>query len=219
MTITVPASALNFHNFMFEPVKVARGRKFKGFAYFLGCSIRQAGPFSMYDCAKLWDPAAKRFVYANADFCEEVDVPAEEVMAAKLAYVQHDIDGIVNYATANCKGDENDVNKFILNIAKKKYSQEFLNVVFRSQLKITVDVAAEVERTLQWAMSLKTRPMELFGKFCPGGKPLPLEKKIVIAYKALVKKGITLQDDFQMVWSLNCTLLGIPEKILNKIQA
>lgn len=217
--ITIPASACSLYAITFEPVKVERGRKFKGFAYYIDCMVCHAGPYSTYDRARLWDPAAKRFVYANAEFCMDAsEISDEQKIADKTAFIQHKIDGIVNYAKANCTGTKDDLNRFILNIAKKQFSVEFINAVIRPQLDINVDVASEVEKTLQWAMSLKTRPMFLYGKYCAGGKPLALEKKLRIALKALTKKGITVHEDFNMVWSLNCTLLGVSEKVLNKLQ-
>ena len=219
MNVVVPISALKFVNHInFEPVNITQGRKFKGFAYFLGTSISQYFQ-NVYCKAKLWDPEQKKYVYANSDFCNGINIPAEKREADMLAFIQTDIDGIIAYAKANCRSnDENDVKKFIVNIAKKKYSTEFINAVLYSQLKITTDVAAIVEKTLQWAINLKSRPMHIYGKFCPGGKLLPMSKRIKLAYNCLAKKGITIHEDFNVAWRFNCMIFEVPERYISKYE-
>lgn len=202
--------------FTFVPVRVARGRKWKGeLAYMLTiqdssfCLYHGRGGYIQSETAKMWDPATKRFVYANADFVEDVELPAEQVEAARKEYVDLQIRGTIAWCKSK-KPDapEAEIMQFARNCIRKQHP-EFDVYLVEYGLTDRRDVVDAVERTLSWAMQLKTRPCFMYGRHCPGGRPLPDEKKIRIARKSLHTKGIDLLDGFAEAWELSLTIRGL----------
>ena len=203
-------SALSSCTFAFVPVRIARGRKFKGFAYDLRIETCTSVAYNVdVYSTKLWDPVNCRYAYANPEFCIEDDsVAAADIAIAKLAYIKHTITSTIEWCKQQKPDNECEALAFARNILRKRHPEMMpaINVM----LPDNRDVAAEVERTLQWASNLKTRECWLYGKHCPGGKPLAPERKVSIALKSLTRRGVTALDGFNEVWQLTLTTMGLP---------
>lgn len=194
----------------FKPVNVNRGRKFKGFAYFLGCTYTNEIAWRVTaESTKLWDPAEKRYVYANPDFCEDATVEASKVEADLNDYIKTTIDGTLRWCRSQKpSAAESEVKQFARNVLRKQHPEmlEFIDATIADQR----DVVAEIERTLEWAMALTTRACWMYGRWCAGGRPLPVERKVRSALNALSKRGITQLDGFDEAWTFSLTVRGLP---------
>ena len=194
----------------FTPVLISRGRKFRGKAYFLG-DVR-CGSFGNQN-AKLWDPAAKRYVWANVDFCDEDEsVTPEQVATDKEAYSKAVIEDTIKWCR-ECKSGapEDEVMQFARNVLRKYHPEIDESKLVANDLGDRRDLSIEVEKTLNWAIQLTTRPCWMYGHYCKGGRPLPTEKKIRIAYKSLTKKGLTQKADFEAVWTFLLSMMGLAQ--------
>ena len=88
-------------SFNFFPVRVTRGRKWRGeLAYYISsnCSSFQLygwtgrGGHIYTETAKLWEPVSKKYVYANADFVEDVEQDPAKTCADKAEYIKATIE-------------------------------------------------------------------------------------------------------------------------------
>lgn len=205
-TLSDAISACSFH---FTPVRVSRGRKFKGFAYDLGVEYSHAVAYNVMSYStKMWDPSTKSFVYANPDFCvKDNSITDEEINAAKLEYVKSTIESTIAWCKSKSP-NEAEAMKFARNVLRKHHPE--MIACIDVYLPDNRDVVSEIEKTLQWAANLKTRECWMYGKHCPGGKPLSNERKVTIALKALTKRGVTVLNGFHEVWELTLTTMGLP---------
>lgn len=185
----------------FIPVVVNRGRKFRGKAY----SIGQVCCGSFINSSKLWDPANKRFVYANCEFVERDNTVSQaQVDADWQAYSKHFIDRTCEW----CRSQKPDAPIEEL----ESWSRAIL-LKRHPELKAEIDailpdrrsVHGEIVSTLRWAHSLKTRSCYMYGKYCPGGKPYPLRKVLDIARRALAKRGVDKLPGFDIAWQEETT--------------
>lgn len=194
--------------FNFIPVKIERGRKFRGMAYLLSGEIECRGNCYTYDSAKLWDPDSKKIVYANLEFCNDVTMPDAEIQAAKEEYVTCTIDSTVQWCRSTKPNlSQEELEKFARNVLLKHHAD--MKPVIDEVLPDKRDVGAEVQKTLNWAMTLKTQPCWIYGRWCAGGKPLPDDRKVHAAWKALHNKGIDKLDGFEDAWTMACSVMGL----------
>jgi len=210
----------NTPSFSFIPVKVTKGRKWKGEGYMLD-SFESS--FQLYgwhggagrrvtETAKIWDPAAKRIAYASCSFCEDRDADTSKVEADRKEYIDLTIQSTISWCRSRKpNAEESEVLSFARNVLRKNHPEmiDAINVAAPD----TRDVVSEIERTVTWAMGLKTRPCYMYGRHCPGGKPLPDKKKVAIALKSLTNKGITKLEGFSKAWELILTLKGLRKEL------
>lgn len=205
--------------FTFQPVNVSRGRKFRGFAYFI-CSYdasfavyRGRGGYIQNEKAKLWDPVTEQFVYATADFCDDVEQDESITLEAKRKFIEKTIKSTVDWcASKNPSAPEAEIKRFARNVLRKHYPG--MAPAIDEALPDQRDIAEEIQKTVSWAITLVTKPCNMYGKYCPGGKPLPPKKKVEIAYKALQKKGIASNPQFHDVWNMVLTVFGLPTNVV-----
>lgn len=192
---------------VFTPVIVNKGRKFRGKAYLIGDSYVFSTWQSETTYLKMWDPISKSIVSANEDFCEEDNsVPPEKIKSDCEEYIKWTFESTYAWCMEKRNGDETAAKQFARNILLKRFPS--LKDQITEEFPDQRDVAEEIQRTLQWAMNLKTRETFMYGRHCPGGKPLPLKKKLAIAYNSLERKKMTAREEFKDLWNLNLTLLG-----------
>lgn len=204
-TTTTPAA----ESFTFKPVRVTRSRSFRGFGYYVGeGGISQpAWCVTIYE-AKIWDPVNKRIAYVNSDYLEDCEVPADKLEADRKSYIDHTIQGTISWCRSQSAGKaEAEVLRFARNVLRKRHPE--LMSFIDEAAPDTRDVVVEVQRTFQWAMGLTTKSCWMYGRFCPGGKPLSNSRKVNAARKALEKKGITKLDGFQEAWEVTLTMAGL----------
>ena len=196
----------------FTPVAVNRGRKFRGKAYYLG-DVRY-GNFGAQN-AKLWDAVNKKYVWANVDFClDDETVTPEQVAADKAAYQKDVIDDTIRWCRERKQNaSEDEVMQFARNVLRKYHPEIDETLLQANNLNDRRDLSIEVEKTLNWAIKLTTKACWMYGRYCKGGRPLPDEKKIRIAYKALVRKGLTQKEGFEAVWSFMLTMMGMAKYV------
>lgn len=197
-------------NFAFSPVNVNRGRSFRGFGYYVGeGGISQPAWCVTIYKVKIWDPVNKRIVYVNSDYLEEANVPEAEVNAARQAYIDHTIQDTIKWCRTRIpNAPESEVKTFARNVLRKHHPEmiEFIDKATPD----TRNVVDEVQRTLQWAMGLTTKSCWMYGRFCPGGKPVSDERKVRSAYTALQRKGVTKLDGFTEAWEMTLDIFGLP---------
>lgn len=187
-------------NLVFVPVNVSRGRKFRGFGYVIGSSETGGYGWSQVN-AKIWNPETKQIVYANADFCED-DTSVDNFILeqAKAEYIKHTIQSTIDWCRAQKPNmPEAEILLFARNVLKKHHS-EMIEEIDRL-LPDTRDIHEEIEKILKWASGLTTRACYMYGRFCPGGKPLPIQKVLAIALSACEKRGFTKNPEFQTIWN------------------
>lgn len=215
-TTTTPAA----ESFTFKPVRVTRGRKFRGFAYDIGEGYTYTrgypgsgvDPYSETYHQKLWDPVQMKVVHVNCDYLEDCEVPADKLEADRKSYIDHTIQGTISWCRSQSAGKaEAEVLRFARNVLRKRHP-ELMSFIDKAAPD-TRDVVVEVQRTFQWAMGLKTQACVMYGRFCPGGKPLSDSRKVNAARKALEKKGITKLDGFEEAWELTLTAAGLANLI------
>ena len=195
----------DLNNITFIPVMITRGRKFKGFAYMLGRTVTSHQGF---ESSQLWDPATKTLVYATPDFCQDTDKPTT-FDDDLTTYVDTKINGTIDWCRKTKAGaSDKEVLQFARNIIRK-YNPELVPFLEDYGASDQRDVAEEVEKTLNWAMQLKTRPCWMYGKWCAGGKPLADERKLDIAWKSLHNKSLDKLVGFAEAWELALTLRGL----------
>ena len=193
---------------IFAPVIVTRGRKFRGKAYSIG-DVRP-GMYGSWN-SKLWDPVSKKYVWANTDFCDDDEsVTPEQVQADKATYLKHIIDDTVAWCRS-CKPNaaEDEVMQFARNVLRKRHPEITEEMLNSNNLSDRRDISIEVEKTLNWAIKLTTKPCLIYGRWCKGGRPLPEEKKIRIAFKALTRKGLTGKPEFRPIWTFTLSMMGL----------
>ena len=133
----MPASSLIGEAVMekFVRVKVAKGRKFRGEAYDVGCEV-YTSTFNIYgtgrngwrscESLKLWSPTSG-WVYANPSYIEPVDCDTATLEADKAAYVAFIVDGTVEWCSGRSKGKtEREVLKFAHNVLRKHHPDMLL---------------------------------------------------------------------------------------------
>lgn len=198
-------------NITFKPVIVKGGRKFQGFAYDLGFGTQishSTWAYTSYSL-KMWDPATKQFVYANPDFVFECqDADPVKVEADKQAYISNTIDGTIAWCRQQKpNAPESEVLQFARNVLRKHHP-EMMDII-DEKAPDQREVVTEVENTVRWARGLKTRACYIYGRFCPGGKPLSEKRQIEIAKKTLERRGITKLEGFEEAWSCTLTINGL----------
>lgn len=198
-------------NFTFTPVTVSRGRKFKGFGYRVSS---YDSSFSVYAgrggfiesyTARIWDPATKQIVKANDDFCVETPTDPAKVEADRQAYIKLTIESTIAWCRTKSP-NEIEALKFARNVLRKHHP-EMMEYIDQACPDMR-DVSAEIENTLNWAAGLTTKACYMYGKWCAGGKPISVERKVRTAYRALQKKGVTSLENFNDCWELSLTLRG-----------
>ena len=202
-----------FTNSTFTAVKVVCGRKFKGEAYDLGFNDMPNRVAWNVTCwsRKLWCPTTGRFVYANPDFIQPRDV-SEEVRSAEFeSYVKSTIQSTADWCRSTKPSlAEDELKNFVRNVVRKQHPEMLEVAEELLGWSDNRDVAVEVRKTIEWAMTLKTRPMWLYGRYCAGGRDIPAAKKVAIAKSALAKRGITQLDGFDVAWTMTLDVYGLP---------
>lgn len=198
--------------FIFKPVNIKRGRKFRGFAYSLGEARSYEVAYNVtISSVKLWDPAMQRCVYVNPEFCEVATVTSEQYEADMKAYITAQIQNTVAWCrTHTVSTDDTEVRQFARNVLKNNHP-ELEPFLAEYGLSDQRDVCTEVEKTLNWAMGLKPRPYyNRWNKRC-GTKPLTDEQKLHFAYRALQKKGLTKLEGFNDAWTFGLATRGLTD--------
>jgi hypothetical protein len=206
---------------VFAAVKVEGGRKFRGRGFIVGESHSTASygwrhtgygwAHNIVDTytSKIWVPELGKFCYANSKYVEEDPaVSAEECAIEFKRYA----DQIINDTIAWCRktkpeANEAEIAQFARNILCKNHKE--LKDAIDTRLPDTREIGTEIEKTIAWAMTLKTQPCHLYGRFCPGGKPLAPKRIVEIARKALVKKGLDKNPDFEQQFENICRKNGL----------
>jgi hypothetical protein len=184
----------------FVRVKVAKGKKFRGEAYDVGCEV-YTSTFNIYgtgrngwrscESLKLWCPG-KGWVYANPSYIEPVDCDISTMEADKAAYVAFIVDGTVEWCRGRSKGKtEREVLKFAHNVLSKHHPDMLL--AFEEKYDYKDDVVESITGTIDWAFKL--------------GYSNP--KSVRIAHRALEKKGLTTHPAFTAAWTIALDLRGL----------
>lgn len=208
-------TAIQTADITFNPIVVAGGRKFHGRGYLVYCSdsVAQYGWKTCWTTtARIWVPETKSFVYANADFCDDDETVTPEQRLHDLeAYVMHTIESTREWCKrTKPQADALEIARFARNVLRKQHPemQAAIDAVIPPPPD-TRDLDAEVQSTVEWAKSLKTRPCTIYGHFCPGGKPYPAKKCVDIARKALTKKGLAQRPEFEAAFAAACRKAGL----------
>lgn len=201
MNTTPTATTHAVSQITFTPVNVNRGRKFRGFAYLVGdeTPVDVAWNMTVWN-SKLWDPAQKRYVYANSNFCEvDESVPASKIEADRDEYIFGTIRNTIDWCRSKSNGDEAEVKRFARNVLLKNHPDmlEDIDAVLPDER----DVNKEIAETLKWADGLTTRACYMYGHHCAGGKPLSPKAKMERAYSALQRRGVTKLPGFEEAWN------------------
>lgn len=198
----------------FRPVKVEKGRKFKGHGFIVAlinksgaCGWRH-GQYSWeantydVDYAKIWVPELGKFQYANNKYVEDDPSVTPEECARQLdLYAKQTVASTIAW----CKSKQPDATEaqnlvFARRVLLKNHSE--LATWIEAACPDTRSVKDEVEKTFKWVNSLPkkhTRP-----------------KKIEIARKALRKKGMTEKEGFDECFTMMCELYDwLPKKPKN----
>lgn len=187
----------------FIPVVVKGGRKFRGEAYDI-CSEVRTSHFNVYgmhggvngwrttETVKLWSPV-DGFVYCNPNYIEDRVADDEVVRADFDKYADGVVKSTIDWCSKNSKVGQNPFI-FALNVLRKHHPEtievfhKITNNEYRENLTDTI------LSTVVWAMGLGYRS----------------DKVVRIAYRALVKKGIVNNPQFNNAWVdvLNSRCLG-----------
>lgn len=193
-------------NVTFVPVVIKYGRKYRGFAYALDKKVYSR--FGAY-YEKLWNPIDCKFVYANPDYVETAEIDTSKYEADLTSYIKHVIEDTISWCATKCSNSaDTEMKQFARNILLKHYPE--LADEINKVLPDNRDTLKEIEKTVDWAMKLTTRPMQLYGKWCKGGKPIPEQRKVNIAYNALCKRGIDKLDNFKELFMMQLDIRGLP---------
>lgn len=195
-------------SFIFKPVVISRGRKFKGKAYYLGQDSERAVAWGVtVRSTKLWDPANKCYVYANPDFCDDdTNIQDDQIKTDRLEYINKTINDTIEWCKTKVS-DEAEASRFARSCLIKHHPE--MMTWIDDRLPDIRDVVAAVDRTLQWAMTLKSRPMHIYGRFCPGGKKYSNSKIKDIAIRYLCRKGYDKLEGFNEAWDLYLNIYGL----------
>lgn len=208
---------MNESDIAFVPVRVSRGRKFRGDAYRLaggyvytrGYANSGIDPRRSTFYAKLWDPASKQTAYCNEDFLEDRTVPQETFEADMKAYADFVISSTVEWCRSKRpSASEAELDSFVRSVLLKCHPE--LRERIESEYPDGRSAFEEVRKTLEWASGLVSRPAVIYGRRCEGGKPYPPRKKVRIAYKALRRKRVTALPGFDEAWELCLTVFAMP---------
>lgn len=137
----------------------------------------------------------------------------DELLEAKRKWIEDQINGTINWCRSVSPAGtaEVEILRFAINVLRRK-SVALAKIV--SELKLytldTRDVVAEVRKTVEWALSLRTRPCWMYGKYCAGGRKYPPKKTISIALRALEKKGIMKPEGFLEAQRIVCNEHNLP---------
>lgn len=216
MPMTITTSIASAAQFTFAPVRVTSGRKFKGFGYIVDVEnrpMRIAYRFCSIDTAKIWDPANKSFGYATYSLCSKVEMAEADILAAKAAYIEAQLMGTIDW----CKSvkpniSENELMRFARNVVRKQ--NPALLAAFDAAIEVVDDrdVVMEIRKTIEWALTLRTRRCYMYGKWCEGGKMYAPRRYVDIARKALEKRGVTKLPDFEEMWRGILPIYQLPVK-------
>lgn len=188
----------------FIPVRITRGRKFKGDAFIIpGEFVSRFGyagsgvcPLQITRKVKIWDPAKKVTDWINVDYCEDRDLAPEAREAQWLDYVR----SIIASTIAWCKSkNPSDFMNFARNVIRKNHA-DMLDVFDKDN---STDASHDIKSTFEWVMTLRT----------PKGNSYTKPKLARIAYRALEKKGLTSLDGFKEAWTIHCDMYGLPNKL------
>lgn len=195
---------------IFRPVVVDGGRKYRGFAYDLGYDAqisRSTWAYTSFS-VKLWEPVSKTYVYANPDYVCACATPTRDVEADKQDYVKSVIDGTIAWCRSTKSGaPEAEIIQFARNTLYKHHPE--MHEAIDAKLADQRDVVAEINRTLDWARNLKSRPAIMYGRACPGGKPYSKARQMRIAKESLERRGITKLEGFAEAWEMILTIQGL----------
>lgn len=208
-------------NTTFAAVKVERGRKFKGRGFIVAVKTssgsygwRHTGygwehAYYETETAKIWVPELKRFAYANANFVEDdTTVSPEECDRQYKLYVEHTIDSTLDWCrSVKPEADAAEIARFARNVLRKNHPDMIARIdeVLPDQRHLDEEVA----KTIAWAMTLRTRPMWMYGRMTKGGKPYSNERYVEIARKALTKRGFADKPEFEQVFDAECAKAGL----------
>lgn len=208
----------NETSFMFVPVSVTGGRKFRGDAYAVDADEREyyrggydvsadghvlgrwrnAGQYTtVYGTTKVWDPATKRVSWVTTKFVAPREVRPEDLESAREDYARSTVEETLSWCRTKVP-DDKEARKFARNCLRKHHPElmKWVDEILPDER----DVADEVERTLRWAISLS-----------PSRHTARSDAETSrIAYRALVKKGVSRLDGFRDVWTFFTSTMGLP---------
>jgi len=205
----------------FAAVKVERGRKFKGRGFIVSVKTSSgsygwrhtghgwAHAYYETETAKIWVPELKKFQYANFNFVEDDQtVSPEECERQFKLYVEHTINSTLDWCRlVKPDADAAEIARFARNVLRKNHPEmeARINEVLPDQRHLDDEVA----KTIAWAMTLRTRPMWMYGRMTKGGKPYSNERYVEIARKALTKRGFADKPEFEQVFAAECAKAGL----------
>ena len=194
----------------FRPVKVEKGRKFKGRGFIVAivnssgaCGWRHGShgwePRTYdVDNAKIWVPELGKFQYANHKYVEDDNTVSTEECARQLdLYAKQTIASTIAW----CKSKQPDATEdqnlmFARRVLLKNHAElaSWINLACPD----TRSVKDEIEKTFKWINTLPkkhTRP-----------------KKIEIARRRLKKNGMSEKEGFEECFTMMCELYGWAKK-------
>lgn len=208
-------------NTTFAAVKVEGGRKFKGRGFIVAVKTssgsygwRHTGfgwehAYYETETAKIWVPELKRFQYANFKYVEDdASVTPEECDRQYKLYVEHTINSTLDWCrSVKPEADAAEIARFARNVLRKNHPDMIVRIdeVLPDQRHLDDEVA----KTIAWAMTLRTRPMWMYGRMTKGGKPYSNERYVEIARKALTKRGFADKPEFEQVFDAECKKAGL----------
>ena len=207
-------------NVTFTPVKVVGGRKYRGTGFVVGYST-SVGDYGWRHTgygwarnivettsARIWVPELKRFKWANEKFVEVDETVSQQQRDDELQkYCDHILADTIDWCRKTRPGvDEAEVLRFARNVLRKNHPEIDVDATIPDGR----DPATEIHNTVAWALTLKTRPCWMYGRYCAGGKPLSGERYVSIARKALVKRGISSMDGFEALFKAELQKVGLP---------
>lgn len=198
-------------DFEFKPVVVEGGRKFRGKAFFLGHKYDRVNSYGVRG-SKMWTPEAG-FVYATTDYLvDDPTVTEEEISTARSEFIEFVKKYVVEYATKKLADlgptpDDPRVKYHARQTLIKYYPSVF--PFLEKDFPDMRDAYSEIEKTLDWAMKLCSRPAVIYGKVCKGGRPYPDRKRVGIAWSAVHNKKINLIEGFAEAWDMQMTIRGL----------
>jgi hypothetical protein len=210
----------------FVPVKVTGGRKFRGRGFVVNVRTytgdygwKQVAGFGGLchwernvvetEVARIWDPVAKRFGYANNAYVVADDTVTDAEAATQFAaYCEHIVHDTIEWCRTKVApgSSETEVYRFARNVIRKNHPEINVDDYIRDQR----DLATEIDGTIRWALTLKTQAVFLYGRWRGGNKPLPPERVVKVAYRALEKKGVADMPGFAAAWQAALKRFDLP---------
>ena len=208
-------------NTSFAAVKVTGGRKFRGRGFIVAIKTssgsygwRHTGfgwehAYYETETAKIWVPELKRFQYANFKYVEDdASVSQAECDEQYRLYVEHTIQNTLDWCrSTKPDADAAEIARFARNVLRKNHPEMAARI--DEVLPDQRNLRSEIEATIKWAQTLRTRPMWMYGRMTKGGKPYSNERYVQFARSALTKKGLAAKPEFEAEFKAACERAGL----------